>query len=322
MDLQPAPYHGDVAGEASEGLAYWVRTSDDLRIRIAHWNAARGTQGTVLLFPGRTEFIEKYAEAADMLAARGFATLCIDWRGQGLADRLLPERRLGHVGSFSDYQKDVAAALRAARELDLPRPWHLLGHSMGGCIGLRAITEGLGVQRCAFTGPMWGIRMNPGEKAMTALVTSVAPAMGQGTMLVPTTSLEHYVLTDPFENNTLTTDRTHWDLMRRQVLDHPDLMIGGPTVWWLREARSEMRHLAGRKSPDLPCLCLVGSNERIVDPAACDARMAVWPRGELVTIEGGEHELMMERADLREDVFNRIAALFSASGQTRSAVSG
>lgn len=321
MDLQPAPYHADVAGHASEGLAYWVRTSDDLRIRIGHWNATRGSQGTVLLFPGRTEFIEKYAEAADMLGDRGFATLAIDWRGQGLADRLLDERRLGHVDTFPDYQKDVAAALRAARDLELPRPWHLLGHSMGGCIGFRAVTEGLSVLSCAFTGPMWGIRMSAAEQALTAVVTSVAPALGQGRRLVPTTSLDHYVLTDPFENNTLTTDRAHWDLMRKQVLDHPDLMIGGPTVHWLREARTEMRHLSGRPSPDLPCLCLVGSNERVVEPAACMARMELWPRGEIVMIEGAEHELMMERADLRTGVFDRIAALFSASGQAGSAAS-
>jgi uncharacterized membrane protein YbhN (UPF0104 family) len=38
--------------------------------------------------------------------------LTIDWRGQGLADRMLPDRRIGHVGKFSDYQTDLAAVLR------------------------------------------------------------------------------------------------------------------------------------------------------------------------------------------------------------------
>ena len=38
------------------------------------------------------------------------------------------------------------------------RPLHLLAHSMGGCIGLRAVIEGMPVAACVFTGPMWGIK--------------------------------------------------------------------------------------------------------------------------------------------------------------------
>jgi len=53
---------------------------------VGHWTGQH-VKGTVLLFPGRTEYIEKYGPAAADFLARGFATVVIDWRGQGLADR-------------------------------------------------------------------------------------------------------------------------------------------------------------------------------------------------------------------------------------------
>ena len=59
-----------------------------VRIRVGLWHR-QGPAGTVLLFPGRTEYVEKYGRTARLLAARGLATLVIDWRGQGIADRLV-----------------------------------------------------------------------------------------------------------------------------------------------------------------------------------------------------------------------------------------
>ena len=108
MDLEPAPFHADLAEGPAGARAHWVHTSDGLRIRLGHFPAEE-PRGTVLLFPGRTEYIEKYGRTASDLAAGGYDTLCIDWRGQGLADRLLEDVRTGHVHVFEDYQRDVAA---------------------------------------------------------------------------------------------------------------------------------------------------------------------------------------------------------------------
>lgn len=51
-----APFFTDVA-EAPEGQeTRWLTTTDEVRIRAAFWR--RGAKGTVLLLPGRTEYIE------------------------------------------------------------------------------------------------------------------------------------------------------------------------------------------------------------------------------------------------------------------------
>lgn len=317
MSLTPAPFFEDVAGGPPDGGAVWVNTSDDIRIRVGFWKAEKA-KGTVLILPGRSEYVEKYGPIAGELAERGYASLAIDWRGQGLADRLLDDVRVGHVIRFSDYQKDLAAALRAARQLELPRPWYMIGHSMGGGIGLRAVMEGMPVQACGFTGPMWGIYMSPIVKPFGWMLSHAMPAVGLGTRLPPSTRYENYVLAEPFEGNVLTRDPEMYELMRVQMDSYPELALGGPSLIWFREALMECRQLARRPSPDLPCICFVGAEEKIVDVQAARDRMAIWPRGDLDIIENAEHEVLMETPRVRKHILDRLDRLFSGSEDTRS----
>lgn len=309
MALTPAPLYTDIHPGPEAAQAYWVTTSDGLKIRLGAWTP-EGTQGTVLIFPGRTEYIEKYGTTAAELAARGLASIAIDWRGQGLADRMLDDRLTGHVEHFSDYQKDVAAMMRAVRELNLPRPYYLLAHSMGGCIGLRAVMEGMAVQAAAFTGPMWGVHIAPHMRLPAKVMSTLMPKFNQGHRLAAGTTPEPYVMCSPFEDNTLTTNIEMFEMMRDQVVAHPDLQLGGPSYVWLREALTETAHLAERAAPNLPCISFVGSNERIVEVPRIHARMDNWKGGELHVVDGGEHEVLMEGHAIRDGVIQKITNLF------------
>jgi lysophospholipase len=309
MHLEPAPLFTDIHPGPDPAQGYWTETSDGTKIRLGVWGKD-GARGTILLFPGRTEYIEKYGHSAAEFATRGLATLTIDWRGQGLADRLLGDPLIGHVEHFPDYQKDVAAMMRAARALNLPRPYFLVAHSMGACIGLRAVMEGLAVQAAAFTGPMWGIRIAPHMRLPAQILSNWMPKFNQGHKLPYGTTAMPYVLEAPFENNMLTTDAQMYDMMRDQILAHSELQLGGPSYVWLREALAETCHLSERAAPSLPCITFVGSNERIVDVPRIDARMQAWKGSALRVIEGGEHEILMETPALREPIFDEIAKRF------------
>lgn len=312
MTLTPAPFFDDIADTTPKGAAVWMTASDGVRIRVGHWRP-EGARGTVLMFPGRTEYIEKYADTAQDLARHGFAMLAIDWRGQGLADRLLNDRRIGHVNDMLDFQKDVAAALDAARMLDLPQPWHLVGHSMGGCIGLRALMQGLPVQSCAFTGPMWGIYMNAIVQPFAWAVTAIGPALGMGNHLVPSAKMEHYVSVESFEGNVLTKDRDMFKQMQDHLIAHPDLSLGGPSLNWLGQSIRETAALAEMPSPDLPCLTFLGTDERIVDCPRVHQRMEKWPRGTLEMVQDAEHEVLMETPDIRKYTIDRMVDHFTNS---------
>lgn len=309
---EPAPFHADLAQGPEGSRAYWMRTEDGVRIRVGVFPCEQA-RGTVLLFPGRTEYVEKYGRTAADFTARGYGVLTIDWRGQGLADRLLSNDRIGHVNHFTDYQKDVDAALRAAAALDLPRPWHLLAHSMGGAIGLRAAMRGIPVASTVFTGPMWGIQISALMRPAAWALSWGGAKVGLGHKIAPGTKSDSYVVSEPFEDNTLTSDREMFDYMRAQVLAEPSLQLGGPSLRWLNEALADGRALAGRPSPDVPCLTFVGSNERIVDTDRIRDRMAHWPGGRLELIAGGEHEVLMQGPEVRAHVTGRAVALFDAA---------
>ena len=66
-----------------------LKTPDGVSLRFARFAPPAGRRGTVCIFPGRTEWIEKYFETVRDLRNRGFAVALLDWRGQGLSDRAL-----------------------------------------------------------------------------------------------------------------------------------------------------------------------------------------------------------------------------------------
>ncbi len=266
----------------------------------------------MLLYPGRTEYIEKYGSAAADLAARGYATLAIDWRGQGLSDRLTTDQMIGHVHLFANYQRDVAAMLQAAEALGVTRPLHLVAHSMGGCIGLRAAMEGLPVASCVFSGPMWGIQISTTLRPVAWSLSWGASLVGMGHTYAPGSTGDNYVLTEPFASNKLTNDAAMYQQMIDQARAHAELGLGGPSLRWLHQALRECLTLSRRLSPDLPCLTVMGEDEQIVDTARITQRMQNWPRSELHIVPGGRHEVLMDTADVRRDLFDRICALFDA----------
>lgn len=312
---QDAPYFADIANGPDGGRAFWLKTSDGVRVRMGCWPAAgpAAPKGTVLLFPGRTEYVEKYGPAAAELAQRGYGTIAMDWRGQGLADRPSRDRMVGHVQDFAQYQTDVAALLDQAAALNLPKPYFLIGHSMGGCIGLRALLNGLDVRAAVFSAPMWGIRFSPGVQPVARMLSKAARLTRQGQRYAPGTGPVTYVLSSGFEGNVLTRDPEIYAWMQSQLAAHPALALGGPGLQWLDEAIDECTRLSALPSPRLPCLCFLGDAEKIVDPAPIHARMAQWPGGSLRLIPEAEHEIMMEVPATRQTFYTEATALFDAA---------
>ena len=305
-----APLYANLAQGPEGGEAFWLTCQDGVRIRVAVWPV--GSKGTVLLFPGRTEYAEKYGMAAVDLATRGYATIAIDWRGQGLADRLLPDRMVGHVGHFRDYQQDVQASLALARSLGLPEPFYLMSHSMGGAIALRALVEGLPVKAASFSAPMWGIAMAAWMRPLAGVVTQMSEWFGQTHRFAPGTSDKSYVAEADFGGNVLTTDPDMWRYMKWQVSERPELALAGPSIGWLHAALDECHALSLCPAPAYPALTALGTAEKVVDVAPIHLRMAGWRGGRLEMFSGAEHEVPMETPAHRARFFDLSAELFDS----------
>src|SRR5690349_18388331 len=139
MDLVSIP-----ANPVPEGaVTGTLKTKDGVNLRFARWHPPPGRKGTVVLFQGRAEFIEKYFETVRELRSRGFAVAMVDWRGQGLSDRALSDPRKGYVGDFSEYELDMDALMNEVVLPDCPPPHFAVAHSMGGAVALNLAYRGV-----------------------------------------------------------------------------------------------------------------------------------------------------------------------------------
>ena len=278
-----------------------------MRLRAGHWSAD-AAKGSILLFTGRTEYLEKYGRVARDLTQAGYSILSMDWRGQGLSDRVTDDARLGHIDDFADYQLDVAAFVACAEELDLPKPWYLIGHSMGGCIGLRALINDLPVEKAVFSAPMWGIFVIPKLRPIARILPKVARLFGKELYTMPGTSPRGYVADSGFDNNLLTTDSETWAYLERHAQADPAFALGGPTVHWFESAIRETKALRDGPRPTLPVKTIAGTREGVVDRKTLTLMHEDWPSGSLEWIEGARHELMMEAPAMRQQFFDKTLA--------------
>ncbi|WP_185802914.1 alpha/beta fold hydrolase [Pontivivens nitratireducens] len=300
---EPAPLHSDLSGAPAGGTATFHRTSDGIRVRIATWSG--GTRGTALILPGRTEYIEKYAQVIAHLIGMGFSVACIDWRGQGLSTRINDTTELGHVKHFWEYQHDVASLLSAVA--DMPRPLHMFAHSMGGAIGLRALIEGLPAASASFSAPMWGLHLPALQGFFAPFILRTLRIFGQGENFAPGARGAEHVALRGYKGNPLTTDPEQYRRMQMLIEEIPDLALGPPSVGWLAAAFDEMDALFDTDLPELPILAGCGTGDTVVSYSAVVSQLERMRRATFVNVEGAKHELWMERPELRDPFWDAIS---------------
>jgi|TARA_R110002126_G_C10490653_1_gene504175 lysophospholipase len=312
--MEHAKFYCDIADGPASGSAYWMQTDDKVRVRVGVYDSEVESKGTILLMLGRFGYIERYGRVAKTFAQNGFSTAVIDWRSQGLSDRMADDPQAGHVEQFSDYQKDVAALIQAADELDLPKPYFLVGVSMGACIGFRAMLDGLPVTAAAFISPMFGIKMSSVQRIAAWPLSLAFKRFGIGNKYVPGEGADIYILETPFEDNNLTHNSTMYDYWVKQAQAAPELQIGGPTMSWLYEALAECRRLTKVPSPNIPCITFCGELDQLVDNASIKRRMANWPNSKFFMIRNAKHDVLTEIPEVGGDVMSQIFDFFANAG--------
>ena len=296
-DLVSVP--GNPSPELAE--AVWYRDSNNRKCRamfapaLSRFSKARGT---VLVCPGRTEFIEKYFEVARDLQSRGFAVAVFDWPGQGLSARLLDDGRAGHIDSFETYAEAFRAALKAIGQR-APRPHVVLAHSMGGAIALEALRTGkVQADAAVFSAPMWGIRMPP----LAGVIASVMCALGQTGKAVSA-----HKTGERFAENVVTHDEARWGVQQALIAANPALALGAVTWGWVRQALAVTRDFAGGRGLDeidIPVLVASAEEDELVINAAHAAVTAKLPHARHIVIAGAKHEILMETDERRNAFFS------------------
>jgi lysophospholipase len=279
-----------------------IKAADGVELRFARWMPLGTRKGTVCLFTGRTESIEKYFETVRDLRDRGFAVATIDWRGQGHSARRLRDPARGYVRDFAEYELDVEALIKEVVLPDCPPPFFALAHSMGGAVMLRVAHAGKRwFDRIILSAPMIDL---PG-RATTLAVRATLRALrwtGRGGQYVPGGS-DALAGTEPFLNNRLTSDPVRYARNAAIVAEDPTLGLAAPTVAWADTAFRAMVEFRQTNYPALirqPILMMAAGNDAIVSTPAIEEFAYHLRSGSHLVIPGSRHEILQEQDRYRQ----------------------
>lgn len=294
------------------GNGEWFRGAGGLRLRLAYWAAPKDVRGTVFISPGRGEPIEKYYETISDLIKRGFCVVVHDWRGQGLSARLLPDRLKCHARSADEFLDDYQRLLDVFEDR-APKPWLMLGHSMGAALNLATLNRGeTRMAGACFTNPM--LRVKTGKHALWSVnfQTNWQVNHGRGTDYVP--ELFDDPFTHTFEDNALTHDSARYEIWHEQLFACPHLAVGSPTWGWLQFAlklgedllKDKARSL---KNVKLPVTVVCSGDDHVINKLPTRAFTRKLGGGRYVEIANAEHELLIEQDTYRNEVMAEFDAM-------------
>lgn len=257
---------------------------------------------------GRSEFIEKYFEVVGDLQKRRFAVATMDWRGQGLSERLLPTREKGHIQDFGVFRADLRRFFEEVVAKKLPPPYVLLTHSMGGAPALQMLADGDATYCAAvLCSPMTRLFDGVLRRVGVRLIAQAATRIGLSRYAIAGVK-EHSMA---FEGNNLTSDRARHERFRALQSAAPNATIREPTYGWVRAATEAMDDL---HRPDrfarmvTPTLIVSAENDQLVRAGDHQWLAARAPLIERVTIPDALHEILMERDDIRNQFWKAFDA--------------
>lgn len=271
--------------------------------------ATKPTRAAAAVLPGRCEPIEKYAETAADLAARGFDVMVAEWRAHGLSGgRRTDNPQKHHLDDFSLLTDDLETLL-GDEDGDPPRL--LLAHSMGALVATSHLARHPRRYAAAvLIAPMFGVNVAPWPKELARAIAHAALTLGFG---------EAYAFSqgdyDPAERvfdpaNRLTSDPARYAVLQDLWANQPEMRLGGVTFGWLAAAFRAMDAVTigdiGLAAVETPVLILSAPDDRVVDAASHAVAAKRFHDARLVDFPGAKHELLMERDGIRNAVWRAI----------------
>ena len=275
---------------------------DGMRIRYGLFPThAASCLGTVVIFPGRLSFMEKYFEVIETFSASGFDVAMFDPRGQGASQRGLKHQQNHFVVSFDDYVSDLRMFMDCHVMARLRGPFFMFGHSIGGLVALLAEPA-----------------LRPDLKGIVCVTPAVSPT-------TTSLSIQRIVMeflcsiglgslragiggerpTD-FEDNNFTHNRDRFERTKMLGKRFPDLAVGAPTIGYFKSALQAIRDVNdSRFVRDFatPAQFILAGSDKILPTSEMIAYADKVPGAEIITVEGSKHDLPQENDIYRDQMF-------------------
>jgi len=308
-DVPPDVLSGDLPDSALKGR---FRAMDGTELAFVAFEPPEATAAIVIL-PGFSESYVNYGELMADFGAQGYASYTMDLRGMGLSEHLAPNKQVVHVENFSDYVGDVDQFLR---EVVAPnkrgRPLFLFAHSTGALVATVYLASHPGVfHAAALSAPLYGLK-TPMPEFLAATIVAVYEMLGFAKGYGPG---GHDAALDErrFETNLATHSPQRYDRVAANWAIYPQLVVGGPSIRWIREIL-----VATRKLPETvplisePLLIMQAGRDAFVrlEPQVALCRLISHCRIEFFS--GSFHEILRERDIWRRSLLSKVLQLYAS----------
>jgi len=248
----------------------------DLALHLEHYRPGGQPRLALVMVHGFSAHCGLYRHVGAALSAYGIAVTQFDCRGHGRS-----QGRRGHVDDFGQYLDDLAAVVSWARQQAPALPWALLGHSLGGSIGLAYALDQKYDDKpgsLVLLAPWLKLRMKlPAAKRLAAPVAA---------RLVPTLTMPNGLCAADVSRNPLVLANFDQDPLVHHVAS---------AGWFMATLRAQARVRTRAPALKVPTLMLLAGDDRIVanETNLAFARAA----GDIVavkTYDGLFHEMFLE----------------------------
>lgn len=262
-----------------------IKTQDGIDLYAQEWRPASLVRGVIVLIHGLGEHCNRYAHLADWLNDRAYTVLALDLRGHGKS----PGKR-GHIPGYSTAASDINLLVEEARKRYPKLPVFVYGHSLGGALVLYyALTSKPSVNGIIATSP--GLVPAAPPTGITMFIAKTASRLAPAMTIKNGLDLSG-LARDPSVAEKYVADPLVHGLISSQL--GMDLISQGQ---WIIDHAAQF---------PLPLLLMVGTGDRLVNPAAVQEFSKHVPVEKLTYYEwkGYYHELHNEPE--KELVFEKI----------------
>lgn len=267
--------------------------------------------GTVVIVHGFTENAFKYSELAFSLLHHRFSVLAYDQRGHGRSGRAegIRNASVTHVDRFDDYVDDLKAVTDRFLP-ELPRPYFLFAHSMGGAVSALFLERFQDVFSAAvFSAPM--IAPNTGIPALPASAfVAVGTRIGR--------RLSHPFFMKPYSGpesfaDSCATDRNRFDWYDRIKAENECFQNSVPSYGWIRESIAVTKKILQDGAVEkiaCPVFLFSAETDSSVQRQPQLDFIARVPRGKQELIRGSRHEIFRSTDDVLYPWWNEVLVFY------------
>ncbi len=291
---------------------------NNVSIHFATYTSNPDAKKCLMIFPGRIEPLEKYAEVIYDLdhgkLASMFKYFLMDHRGQGRSERMIKEgadsQFRGHVDRFENYALDVKRFIDLVVKKEECSELDVLAHSLGAGILVDFMQKyPESIDRAFLSSPMLKIQTAPYKYAVARSIVLASMLGSHGKFFA--IGQKTFSGVRDFEGNAFTSSKERYDMTMDLFDAFPEARLGGVTNRWLNEvmvSTAEVRkHYADLK---IPLRVAHGGIESYSEKSEMIRLCEEAPYCNRIYLEKSKHEVLMDRDIHRDVVISEIENFF------------